>query len=400
MAPNRPAPAWLLPTGIGVVAVVLAWLRWIDPSTWNLVDLDVFVRGGDAVLHGGDPYRAAGDALEFTYPPFAAVVFVPLALLGGAAAWVMTALSVVALVVVAQISLQEARPAPRTGGRAASLGWLVVLVLVAWALEPVQRTVIFGQVNLVLCALVMLDVFLVPPRFRGYLTGLAAGIKLTPAFFVLYFAVRRDWPAVARSAAAGLLSVVIGWLVLPTESARYWLDDLTTMGKFGGYALEPTNQSLRALWVRLLGGDPGPWYLLSAAVVVVLVGWVATRLTRAGDPLAALAAVAAGSLLVSPISWTHHWVWVVPSLVVMARRGWRVATVVVALLMYLPPMWAADGDPLRLSPAEQLVASTYVVLALAFLVALAVSSARSSAVSPARSSGPSADHRADVTARD
>ena len=48
MAPNRPAPAWLLPTGIGVVAVVLAWLRWIDPSTWNLVDLDVFVRGGDA----------------------------------------------------------------------------------------------------------------------------------------------------------------------------------------------------------------------------------------------------------------------------------------------------------------------------------------------------------------
>ena len=394
MATNRPAPVWLLPTVIGVVAVVLAWLRWIDPSTWNLVDLDVFVRGGEAVLHGGDPYGGPADALEFTYPPFAAVVFVPLALLGGAAAWVMSALSLAALVVIARISMREARPAP---SRTASLGWLAVLVLVAWVLEPVQRTFIFGQVNLVLCALVMLDVFVVPARFRGYLTGLAAGLKLTPAFFVLYFAVRRDWPAVARSAAAGVLSVVIGWVVLPSESVRYWLDDLTTMGKFGGYALEPTNQSLRALWVRLLGGDPGPWYLLSAAVVVVLVAWVAIRLTRAGDPLAALAAVAAGSLLVSPISWTHHWVWVVPALVVLARRGWRVAAVVVALLMYLPPMWAADGDPLKLSPAEQLVASTYVLLALAFLVALALSPGPTTA----RSSARSTDHRrTDVTARD
>lgn len=376
MAPNRPAPAWLLPAGVGVVAVVLAWLRWVDPSTWNLVDLDVFLRGGDTVLHGGDPYRTPAGALEFTYPPFAAVAFVPLALLGGAAAWVMSALSLVALVVVAWLSLQQRGGSDLPRGRWASFGWLVALVLVAWALEPVQRTFIFGQVNLVLCALVMLDAFVVPPRFRGYLTGLAAGIKLTPAFFVLYFAVRRDWPAVARSAAAGALSVVIGWAVLPSESARYWLDDLTTMGKFGGYAEEPMNQSLRATWVRLLGGDPGPWYLLSAAVVVALVVWVAVRLVRAQDPLAALAAVAAGSLLVSPISWTHHWVWVVPALVVMARRGWRVVALGAVLLMYLPPMWAADGDPRRLSPADQLVASTYVVLALVFLVALGVSSAR------------------------
>lgn len=376
MAPNRPAPAWLLPAGVGVVAVVLAWLRWVDPSTWNLVDLDVFLRGGDTVLHRGDPYRTPAGALEFTYPPFAAVAFVPLALLGGAAAWVMSALSLVALVVVAWLSLQQRGGSDLPRGRWASFGWLVALVLVAWALEPVQRTFIFGQVNLVLCALVMLDAFVVPPRFRGYLTGLAAGIKLTPAFFVLYFAVRRDWPAVARSAAAGALSVVIGWAVLPSESARYWLDDLTTMGKFGGYAEEPMNQSLRATWVRLLGGDPGPWYLLSAAVVVALVVWVAVRLVRAQDPLAALAAVAAGSLLVSPISWTHHWVWVVPALVVMARRGWRVVALGVVLLMYLPPMWAADGDPRRLSPADQLVASTYVVLALVFLVALGVSSAR------------------------
>lgn len=369
MATNRLAPAWLLPVAVGLLALVLAWVRWVDPLTWNLVDLDVFLRGGDAVLHGGDPYRTPAGGLEFTYPPFAAVVFVPLALLGGAAGWVMSALSLGALVVVARVSLQQGQPGSR---REVRVGWLVVLVLVAWVLEPVQRTFIFGQVNLVLAALVVVDAFVVPPRFRGYLTGLAAGIKLTPAFFVVYYAVRRDWPAVARSAATGVLTVVIGWVVLPAESARYWLDDLTTMGKFGGYAEEATNQSLRATWVRLLGGDPGPWYLLSAAVVVLLVVWTATRLTRAGDPLAALVAVAAGSLLVSPISWTHHWVWVVPALVVMARRRWWVATVAVTLVMYLPPMWAADGDPLRLSLAEQLVASTYVLLALAFLVALAV----------------------------
>jgi alpha-1,2-mannosyltransferase len=343
-------------------------VRWVDPSTWNLVDLEVFVRGGEAVLHGGDPYSTPGGGLEFTYPPFAALLFVPLALLGGAAAWVMSALSLLALVVVARVSLEQARP---TMHRPVGAPWLVVLVLVAWVLEPVQRTFIFGQVNLVLCALVMVDAFVVPPRFRGYLTGLAAGIKLTPAFFVLYYVVRRDWPAVARCAATGVLSVVLGWVVLPAESARYWLDDLTTINKFGGYAEEAMNQSLRATWVRLLGGDPGPWYVLSAAVVVVLVWWTASRLVRAADPLAALVAVAAGSLLVSPISWTHHWVWVVPALVVMVRRRWWIAAVVVALVMYLPPMWAADGDPLRLSVAEQLVASTYVVLALAFLGVLA-----------------------------
>jgi alpha-1,2-mannosyltransferase len=361
--------------GVGLLAVVLAWVRWVDPLTWNLVDLDVFLRGGQAVLHGGDPYRTPAGGLEFTYPPFAAVGFVPLALLGGAAGWVMTGVSLVALVLVAWISLREGRPRPGRPGAWGGVrpGWLVVLLLVAWVLEPVQRTLIFGQVNLVLAALVMVDAFVVPPRFRGYLTGLAAGIKLTPAFFVVYYAVRRDWAAVARCAATGALSVVIGWVVLPAESARYWLEDLTTMGKFGGYAELPTNQSLRASWVRLLGGDPGPWYLLSAVLVVALVVWAASRLTRADDPLAALVAVASGSLLVSPISWTHHWVWVVPALVVLARRRWWVAAVVVALVMYLPPMWAADGDPLTLSLAEQLVASTYVVLALAFLVALAVS---------------------------
>lgn len=370
MTTTRRHPAWLLPTIVGVVAVVLAWLRWIDPTTWNLVDLEVFMRGGQAVLDGTTPYASTAGGLEFTYPPFAAVAFVPLALLGGAAGWVMSALSLAALVVVAQLSL---RPGSRPGRtRPIQLVWLVALLLVAWALEPVQRTLIFGQVNLILAALVMLDVFVVPARFRGVLTGLAAGIKLTPAFFLVYFLVRRDWAAAARCAVSGALTVLVAWLVLPAESSRYWLHDLTTMNKFGGYALEPTNQSVRATWVRLLDGDPGPWYAVSAVLVVVLSGFAAQRLERAGDHLAALTAVAAGALLVSPISWTHHWVWVVPALVVMARRGWRVATVVVVLLMFLPPMWAADGDPLRLSAAEQVVASTYVLLALVYLAVLAL----------------------------
>ena len=238
------------------------------------------------------------------------------------------------------------------------------------ALEPVQRTLMFGQLNLVLAALVLLDLFVVPKGARGLLLGLAAGIKITPVFFGIYYLVKRDWASAARSLASGLGTVALGWVLLPSASADYWLGGMDKMARFGTDALQPANQSLRAVWVRLLGGDPGVGYPISALLVAGLATYTCYRLVASGEDLAAVTVLAAGSLLISPISWTHHWVWVVPALVVLAGRGKWGWVVGATLVMFLPPMWAVTQDPLRLSPPEQLLASTFVLAGVCYLLAM------------------------------
>lgn len=367
----RSTPALL---AVGLVVVALVWLRWIDPSTWNLVDLGVYRAGGRAVLDGTDVYAAASPThpeLVFTYPPFAALLSAPLALAGETGAgWMMTVLSLASYAVVVVVAVKAS-----AGERARSprqlWAWSALLWLLGLALEPVQRTLIYGQVNLVLAALVLLDLYVVPRRFRGVLIGLAAGIKLTPAVFGVALLLRRDWASTVRSLLTAAGTVIVGWAALSEESRFYWAGGGVDLARFGEYAVRSANQSVRAVLVRAVG-EPGWLYLLLAAAVVVLTGVAALRLCHAGDDLAMVTALAVGSLLVSPVSWAHHWVWVAPALVVMARRRWRGAVGATVLVMFLPPMWAANGDPLSLSAGEQVLAATYALLGTAYVVALAI----------------------------
>lgn len=351
-----------------MVAAGLAWIRWIDPTTWNVVDLADFVQAGRSVLDGTDIYGVYPGILAFNYPPFGALACLPLGLLGLAGStWFMTGLSAASYLLIIRVSLGRSGWG---GSRARSWCWTGVLVVLGLALEPVQRTLIFGQVNLVLAALVILDLFVVPRWAKGLLLGVAAGIKVTPAFFGVYYLVKRDWASAARSLASGVTTVVVGWIVLPAASSSYWLGGMDKLSRFGQDALRPANQSLRAVWVRMLDGEPGIAYPVSALAVAVLATYACHRLASTGDDLAAVTVLAAGSLLISPISWTHHWVWVVPAMVVLARRGARWAVVVVSLLMFLPPMWAATGDPLHLSTLGQVFASAYVVMGALYLVGM------------------------------
>jgi len=329
------------------------------------VDLVDFVKGGRSVLDGTDIYGVYAGILPFNYPPFGALACIPLGLLGvGASTWLMTALSLASYIVIVRVSLARSG---WVGSRTTQWCWNGAILVLGLALEPTQRTLIYGQVNLVLAALVLLDLFVVPRWAKGVLLGVAAGIKITPAFFGLYYLVKRDWASAARSLASGATTVAIGWIVLPSASGDYWLGGMDKLSRFGTDALQPANQSLRAVWVRLLGGAPGLGYPVCAVVVVVVAAVACHRLVAAGDDLAAVTVVAVGSLLVSPISWTHHWVWVVPVLVVMARRGLRVWAVLVCLMMFVPPMWAVTGDPLRLSLPDQVLTSAYVLMGVAYL---------------------------------
>jgi alpha-1,2-mannosyltransferase len=352
--------------GAALISLALAALRWVNPATWNFVDLQVFVDGARSVLAGKDLYATAPGAFPFTYPPFAGVAFVPLGLTSlTTTRWVWTALSIAALAVMVWTSVRVSAP---TMPRSRRLVWVLVLLATCAGLEPVQRTLIFGQVNLVLGALVLLDVLVVPPRWRGLLIGLAAGIKLTPAYFALYFVLRRDWTSLARSAVAFVGSALVAWLVFPGASRQYWGGGIVNLDKFGAYAVLPSNQSLRAALVRMAGPGPEVALLLVPLIagVVVLSLIAARRLIRREEHLAALTCLGTAALLVSPISWTHHWVWVVPVLVVLAHRRWYAGLVVTVAVMFLPPMWASDATN-GLPVVHEVCANAFVVLALVYL---------------------------------
>jgi len=162
------------------------------------IDLGVYRMGGRTWLHGGDLYRQVlvtpGLRLPFTYPPVAAIVLAPLALLPMTAAGAVLTIGSIALAaLVLGVFLR------RLAGPAAGSLWAVAWLLpAALLLEPVRSTLAYGQINIVLMALVALDCLTAEPRWpRGALTGLAAAVKLTPAAFVLYFLLRRDYRAAA-----------------------------------------------------------------------------------------------------------------------------------------------------------------------------------------------------------
>jgi alpha-1,2-mannosyltransferase len=195
-----------------------------------MIDLAVYRSGGLALRHGEPLYSAHpdGSLLPFTYPPFAGLLCVPLAVLDWTAARVaITALSLAALVLAAHLSVHSAGlrvPGATTAAVGAGL-----------LLEPVRATLSFGQVNLLVMALVLTDLTArTHRRSCGVLVGIAAGIKLTPLIFLPYLLLtgRRRAAGVALASFAG--TVLAGWLVLPAESARYWLHLVAEPDRVGG----------------------------------------------------------------------------------------------------------------------------------------------------------------------
>lgn len=307
----------------GAWALVIGLLLGGPPS---FVDLMVYRAGGYAWTHGIPLYGAEFPALltllplPFTYPPISAVLFAPLAVLSFPLAAVLLAgLSLACLVFTSAV----------TAGRLETDRWRVVqLVAVAVVLgtltEPVRETLTFGQVNLLLMALVVADCLLVrTPWPRGVLIGLAAAIKLTPAVFVLFFLAHRQWRPVLVAAAAFAVTTVTGFLAAPGASVTYWFGGvLTDPARIGSPAF-PSNQSLAGLLHRVelpASWQTGTWLL--GVLVVVSLGWVAVRRLRSGGhDVPALLVVAATGLLASPVSWSHHYVWVVPVLVCCVHRA-------------------------------------------------------------------------------
>ncbi|EHR49188.1 Protein of unknown function (DUF2029) [Saccharomonospora marina XMU15] len=314
---------------VSLLAGVLGWL--LD---WRLgVDSAVYRAGAITLLHGEPLYNANTlgpepwwALLPFTYPPTAALLFVPLAVLPVQVAWgVVAAVSFLALALVIRVTIASLPlPGGEVGRWTSPARATLVFGVVFLALEPVWRTVFLGQINLILMALIVLDVLVIcrrDSRWGGVLVGVAAAVKLTPLIFIphLLFTGRRMEALRALGTFVGLQALLFA--LVPGDATRFWTHTISDQGRIGPMHWAG-NQSLNGLINRL--SDLAPWSspvaLAVGAALAPPAVWLMLRFHRRGEPLAALLVTAFYGLLVSPVSWSHHWVWAVPLIVLLVSQ--------------------------------------------------------------------------------
>jgi alpha-1,2-mannosyltransferase len=342
---NR-ADTWLLFGGAVALCAALGWyvhLTRMSSGLWSFpLDLDVYRDAGLIVQHVRPYYDAHRSSplydwpgppgfggIKFIYPPFAALPFaaIPAHLRLLRIEQLSSATNVLAVVLAALATVGAlARERGLTVRR--GLGIVSLTTAVALMTEPVQRTFYLGQVELVLMALVIWDVCQPDGRrWKGVGVGIAAGVKLVPLIFIPYLLLTRRFRAAAVAAGTFAATVVIGFIVVPKDSSSWWLHGRFLRGSYDGNILYGGNQSLLALIERLGGTGTHAIWLAAAAFLAILGLGAATLLDRKGYRVFGVAACALTGVLVSPISWDHHWVWVLVAAPVslyygLEARGW------------------------------------------------------------------------------
>jgi alpha-1,2-mannosyltransferase len=408
-----------------VLLVFAASLLTFSHGSLNLditrLDLDVYRLGAKAWLSGKEVYGQLpsvqnGLDLGFTYPPISAVVMVPLAVVPARIAGViMTALTIGLLLAVLALFLRTAGLVP---DRRAGWRWAAALSPLAVLIEPVRTTLAFGQINVVLMALVAFDCLLPRTRWpRGVLVGVAAALKLTPAVFLLYFVATKQYRAAGW--VVGSLAAVtgIGFLLAPHDSVSYWTDTVFQTGRVGSQSFFD-NQSLTGLLCRAgLTGHVLTLVWLVCCVVVAGLGFVAIRSTSRPDEqsfahtdmltdtysdsdvqndspsvmsgrLLPLCLTACVTLCVSPIAWSHHWVWASPALLTALALAWRdrvryrrrlwLLAGALALFVVFPASLFPRSNNVEVNWAwwQQILGSAYVYIAVGLLAYYAVTGLR------------------------
>jgi alpha-1,2-mannosyltransferase len=355
----RPRAVW---AALGTALAVLAWYA----IQFHPLDLSIYLWGGRAVGQDARLYLVQAHRNWFTYPPFAATVFAPLAALPAVVVQVVWELaSVAALAWSARITLELGGYWPP--GRPAQARMLAAAAGGSLLLEPVYHTLYLGQVNLFLLALVLTDVRRAASgRAAGIGVGLAAAMKLTPAIFVVFFLLARRTRAAAVAAATFAGCGLAGYLIAPHASRLYWTRLFYDVRRV--YAPYISNQSLYGAVSRLAGGVghvPG-WYLVLPLTAGAIGLATAAALARRGDWLGGAAATGITGLLVSPISWSHHWVWIIPALAVLIRAGHRRAAAGGALLFAVALPWWTPHHGLGFHGLETVAGNSYLLAGLAF----------------------------------
>ncbi|NES16845.1 MULTISPECIES: glycosyltransferase family 87 protein [Micromonospora] len=382
------------------IAAVLPALYW-PGRVHNFFDLKIYMRAMDWWAAGHplydyvQPDRVQG-ALYFTYPPFAALLLRPFALLPlGATVVIFTGLTLLGVVVTTRwlvTPVVERHDLPR-------LFTLTVAVLLVFAVESTRETITFGQINMLLVVLILTDLLFAVPggrRWAGVGVGLATALKLFPGIFILYLLATRRWRAAVVASATATVATLLAAAVAPRDSWRFWTHELWATDRVGRTDYTG-NQSLFGLLSRLTAPEKPsqlPWLLLVLAVTGYGL-WRAARAARAGDALAGITLTGLVGGLVSPITWTHHLYWFIPAVVVLVdsaldadpdkaegapRRRWLLTLAagagfvsIYGVVTFLD--WGVA--PSRTDSLGEFVArNAYVLLSLLLLAALPYRSAR------------------------
>jgi alpha-1,2-mannosyltransferase len=314
------------------------------------IDLAVYLRAGTMFRSGGGLYEQGWGSplavpLPYTYPPaWAAIVaafsWMPPRLLSFAS----TALNMLLLLWAVSLSYHaflERRPATRPVAIAG-------LALILGVTAPVASTFFVGQLGLVLMALCLADTVPQATRFpRGVLVGIATAVKLTPGIFILYWLVVRRWRAALTATVTAASVTLVTAAIRPDLARTYWTVDLFHPDRVGDPGFV-SNQSLYGVLERTGWLSAPVWLLLASAALVVGMRR-AVGAHRAGDELTAISLVGLLGLILSPISWIHHGVWIIPATGVLLGDGRsRPRTIawiaVVCLFVLRLPVWAEGGD--------------------------------------------------------
>ncbi|MER7515779.1 glycosyltransferase 87 family protein [Streptomyces sp. NPDC126499] len=444
MSVSAPSPTRARPFAAAAAVCLFSFaVFWVAQrlAHVNMLDVMVYRAEAETLRAGGDLYamRATSANLAMTYPPFAAVLFLPLTLVSVPLMRTLsTAGNLLLVVALVQLSLQLVRPAlSRAGSLAGSLAggrigsrlgsrlgsradlWrttLWVAAVVVWC-EPVWTTLRYGQINLLIAVAVLWDLTRREgSRWAGVGIGLATAVKLTPGLFVvLLFAAglllwRRDrtlnqWLRTALTATGVFLVTTLTMaLALPADSRTFWTRTLFETGRVG-HAEETANQSLSGVLARLMHTDaPGLWWVAAAALLGGAAMVLAVRAALRGDKAVAVIVTAFTALMVSPISWSHHWVWCVPLLILLydrSTRAWPV-TGAVALAFASFALWWVPHDPgrpeLHQNAGQMLLSAVYPLTATAVFAgyALARWRARTPRTGAGRATEPDAKAEADA----
>jgi alpha-1,2-mannosyltransferase len=365
--------------------VLLAHAAIIHPP--HMGDLAVYRTAGDQVLEGKMVYAKVPpnqivslgrSYLVFTYPPFAAIIAVPLALMP----WRVAEIAWVPLVYgPLLVTIWFAfRPLLARTGRylVATLGGCLAVCMFLW---PMLQEIRFGQVDIALAALCVADLAVAKPKWpRGLLIGLATAIKLMPGVFIIYLLLTGRRKAAAVSAATAIGCSLIAWVLIPGNSTYYWTSALFNIGRLGRPG-QTSDQSIRAMMLRAFAPTPAPGALwLVIAMIVAVAGFAAARTAaRRGNEMAGVAIVGMLSVLVSPVSWIHHIVWIVVAIGAVVANGrstwrWLVAVGTAEFFIFFDPYatrtpWIASAAA---SVFQQVRQDSFGIACAALMVVLAL----------------------------
>ncbi|WET82512.1 glycosyltransferase 87 family protein [Amycolatopsis sp. QT-25] len=357
------------------VALTVLLATVIKPlRPWWMNDFAVYHAAGEAVLNGLSMYDVKAHAgivadSQFAYPTFAALLIVPFSLFDRAVAevlWNFTTAVLLGAILWMSFGMAGVM------NRKARMTLVVTAMLPCYfLLDPVLVNFDLGQINMVVVALVLTDFSRsLPDRWRGFAIGVAAGIKLTPLIFVIYLVCIGRGRDALRAVAGMLLTIAIAFAVLPGDSRRYWFGGLfASSERLVSDFPALVNHSLSGLFSRLSGTSAVPGWAPFVTVPVGLLGLAAAVwAARRGQAMVGMLVVGFTALLVSPVTWPHHAIWLVPALAWLTFAAWRtgtllpraiaVAVVAHSALALYDPVQRMEGDvALQTTPSGNLVAS-------------------------------------------